>query len=1082
MIEFIYGAPSTGKTTLLYEKIKAALEKGGDAVLIVPDQEALDAEAAVVRFCRGTPTLRLRVYGFSRLADDVFRKYGGISYNYVNRTGQTLAMFLSVCSVMPSLKVYGKTSPSDRALLSSVLSAVRELKRQGISAGELERAAGEVSSGSLKDKLDDLCLLMPAYETVLKSSGDDPDDETGRMYRVLSERGGMPETDVFIDSFVDFTGTQLKVIELFMRTCRSVTVTFGIPSPASKDGSFDLLSCIYDSEKKLSAAASRSGGFVRTVLDRSFASPCMAALEAGLRKGAKSDVPPGENVRFFRDKTAFDEAEHVAADISRRLREGCRCRDIAVLTHSASSQRGIIDAALERYNVPYFISGRDDAKQKALFRFILSALRICTGSFRTKDVLSYVKTGLIALPTDSLDLFCDYVSRREIHGIKAFGDDFYGSPYSYGAPDPNDERAILRLQSVNAVRAAVITPLIDLNEDLHNCRTAEDISRAIVDLLRKTEITNTLDRMIKDAKANGDAAEAEETAQLWSVFDSVSTELSAVCGDLPMNAAQYTELFETVLSETDIGKIPTSTDQVTVGDAAMLRLHNVKHVYLIGCCEGEFPAAITDTGLFDDEDRARLLDAGIDLPGTTDAQNERQLYDFYRCATAAESTVTFSYNVCSPSGAEKHPCHILSDINNIFGGIKPEEGVSPEDMAGSKQSLFEYYAEHKNEKYGAEIKKLLEADEEWSKKLGMLDTPLVNRYEKLEKETAAALVPGALRLSPTRLSSFSECAFAHCCKYFLKLDGAESVSFDSGEFGSFVHYVLKRLIDDRMAGLIKDEPDDGELAELTDKYVNEYCRFYLRVDPNAASMGKFRASLKNLKKCTVKAAGNILLELNTGKFKPVATELVINDGSGVPPYTATLENGKKAYLTGTIDRVDAYEHDGKTYIKLVDYKTGNHKFSLSSLSECDKNVQLFAYMLTVCTSKGRFESPVPAALFYMDVVPSYPQVKNGRDKPGEKSFTRGGIALSEETVLDALEPGMNKKGGRIYKTTAENMVFAAPEELTAVFDEVKTAIADAAGRLCGGDASLTSVSHEPPCTYCPYISVCRYTDKKERKR
>jgi hypothetical protein len=77
---------------------------------------------------------------------------------------------------------------------------------------------------------------------------------------------------------------------------------------------------------------------------------------------------------------------------------------------------------------------------------------------------------------------------------------------------------------------------------------------------------------------------------------------------------------------------------------------------------------------------------------------------------------------------------------------------------------------------------------------------------------------------------------------------------------------------------------------------------------------------------------------------------------------------------------------------------------------------------------------------------------------------------------------MNKKGGRIYKTTAENMVFAAPDELTAVFDEVKTAIADAAGRLCGGDASLTSVSHEPPCTYCPYISVGRYTDKKERKR
>jgi ATP-dependent helicase/nuclease subunit B len=1081
MIEFIYGAPQTGKTTLLYEKIKATLTRGGDAVLIVPDQEALDAEAAVVRFCRGTPTLKLRVYGFSRLADDVFRKYGGISYNYVNKTGQTLAMFLAVCSVMPSLKVYGKASPSDGALLSSVLSAVREIKRQGISADELERAANEVSSKSLKDKLYDICLLLPAYETVLKSSGDDPDDETGRMYRVLSENGGMPDTDVYINSFVDFTGTQLKVIELFMRTCRSVTVTFGIPSPASSGDTFDLLSAIYNSEKKLAAAASRSGGFTRTILDKSYASPCMAALEAGLRTGEKSKVAAGDDIRFFRDKTPFDEAEHVAADIRKRLMNGCRCRDIAVITHSAPSQRGIIDAALERYGIPYFISGRDDAKQKALFRLILSALRICTGGFKTKDVLSYVKTGLLSLPSDTLDLFCDYITRREIRGIKAFGDEFYGSPYSYGAPELNDERALTRLQTVNTARAAVITPLIDLYDDLHKCENAKDISKAIVTLLGKIDITSTLDRMIADAKANGDTAEAEETAQLWSVFVSVSTQLCAVCGDLPMNAVQYTNLFETVLSETDIGKIPTSTDQVTVGDAAMIRLHDIKHVYLIGCNEGEFPAAVTDSGLFDDLDRELLSDAGIDLPGTTDAQNERLIYDFYRCATAAKKTVTFSYGICSTSGAEKYPCHMLSDIKRIFGEINTYSGLLPEDIAGSKQSLFEYYAEHKNKKYGAEIRKLLAEDEEWSQKLKMLDTPLINKNEKLKKETAEALIPGALRLSPTRLSAFTGCAFAHCCKYFLKLDGAENVSFNAGEFGSFVHYVLKRLIDDRMAGIIPDDPDE-ELNGLIDKYVNEYCRFYLHIDPSAEGLGRFRASLKNLKKCTVKAAKDILLELNTGKFKPVATELVLNESAGVPPYTATLENGKKAYLSGVIDRVDAYEHDGKTYIKLVDYKTGEHKFSLSSLYDCDKNVQLFAYMLTVCTSKGRFENPVPAALFYMDTVPSYPTAKDGYDTPKEKSFTRGGIALSDQAVLDALEPGMDKKGGKIYKTTAAHMTFAASDELTAVFDGVKAAIADAASRLCGGDASLTTASEKAPCTVCPYISVCRYTEKKERRR
>ena len=146
MIEFIYGVPSSGKTTLLYEKIRDKLASGGEAVLIVPDQEALDAEASIARLCRGIPTLGLRVYGFSRLADDVFRRYGGISYDQIDRSGQTLAMFLSVVSVSQSLKTYGKISPSDSSLLSALLTTVRELKRQGVTPAELSRAAEEAGN------------------------------------------------------------------------------------------------------------------------------------------------------------------------------------------------------------------------------------------------------------------------------------------------------------------------------------------------------------------------------------------------------------------------------------------------------------------------------------------------------------------------------------------------------------------------------------------------------------------------------------------------------------------------------------------------------------------------------------------------------------------------------------------------------------------------------------------------------------------------------------------------------------------------------------------------------------------------
>lgn len=1082
MIEFIYGPPCSGKTVLLYEKIKETLLHGGDAVLIVPDQEALDAEAALARVCRAVPTLKLRVYGFSRLADEVFRKYGGISYNYADKTGQKLAAYLAIRSVSPALKVYGKTNAANGSLLASVLSAVKEFKRQGVDLKELEKASKSIDSSALKDKLDDISLIIPAYDTILKKSGDDPDNELARMYRVLSEHGGMPGADIYIDSFISFTGVQMKIIELFMRTCKSVTITFGIPAPAGADIKYDLLSPVYDSEKRLSATASRCGGFDRVILDKSYVSPCMSALEKGLRTGEVSAVKASDDVRFFRAHTAFEEAEFAASDIAKKLRSGCRCRDIAILCSDVSAWRGIIDVALEKYGIPYFMSVRENAAQKALFRLIISALHVCVNNFRVKDVSSYIKTGLLRVGSDPLDMFDDYITRRNIRGAKAFTADFIGSPYKYGAPDENDERAITRLNTVNEVRAAVITPLYDLYTELQDCADAKSISKALVRLLQRIEITETLGNLVTDAKSNGDIAEAETVSQLWNVFVSVSTQLCTVCGDVPMNAAIYTQLFETVLSDTDIGRIPTSTDQVVIGEGGMLRVRNVKHVYLIGCNEGEFPASVTDTGIFSDDERQKINDAGILLEGTSDKENERKIYDFYRCATSSSDTATFSYSVSTAEGKEKYPCHLIAEIERIFPDVKTVSELSVYDIVASAESAYEYYAENKDTKEGRMIKKLLLSDPENAEKAKLLDTPIISNNEKLDKETAKKLIPGSVKLSPTRLSSFTDCAFAHCCKYFLKLEPDNAVDFNAGEFGTFVHYVLKRLIDDRMKGDLPEQPDKEELSAAVDKYIKEYCGIYLRIDADSDGMGRFRAALHKLKKCTVKVAENILDELAAGKFTPVATELKISDSFGITPYAIELPNGKKTFLTGTIDRVDAYKHNGKTYIKLADYKTGDVKFDLSALAEADKTVQLFAYMLTVCTSTGTFEDPVPAALFYMETVPDQPVLEGSGMTPDAAVLNRGGIALSNPEILDALEPGMDKKGGKIYKTSSGGMVFTAPDEMTAVFEEVKTAISDAAERMCEGDASVTDKINKVPCDYCPYITICRRTDKKSNGR
>ena len=64
--------------------------------------------------------------------------------------------------------------------------------------------------------------------------------------------------------------------------------------------------------------------------------------------------------------------------------------------------------------------------------------------------------------------------------------------------------------------------------------------------------------------------------------------------------AEFTALLRLVLSETDIGKIPTSLDEVTIYDAQAGGYSGVKYAYIMGATEGTFPARVEDDGVFNE--------------------------------------------------------------------------------------------------------------------------------------------------------------------------------------------------------------------------------------------------------------------------------------------------------------------------------------------------------------------------------------------------------------------------------------------------------------------------------------------------
>ena len=229
-------------------------------------------------------------------------------------------------------------------------------------------------------------------------------------------------------------------------------------------------------------------------------------------------------------------------------------------------------------------------------------------------------------------------------------------------------------------------------------------------------------------------------------------------------------------------------------------------------------------------------------------------------------------------------------------------------------------------------------------------------------------------------------------------------------------------------------------------------------------------------------------ELGQSRFLPVAFELPIGWSSGetetepVPPITVTAKDGVRVILGGIVDRVDAYEQDGKKYLRVIDYKSGQKKFDLSSLLY-GLDTQMPMYLFTLC--RGGEEDPLPAGILYMPAKVN--AVEAERDALPDKTsadfcsqMRMDGLLLLDQEVLEAMEQDLSGKFIPVKKTKSDKLSAnssahtATEEELELIRKHIIYNAKTVAERLHQGE--IDNLPMQRPdrfaCNYCEYASVC----------
>ena len=280
------------------------------------------------------------------------------------------------------------------------------------------------------------------------------------------------------------------------------------------------------------------------------------------------------------------------------------------------------------------------------------------------------------------------------------------------------------------------------------------------------------------------------------------------------------------------------------------------------------------------------------------------------------------------------------------------------------------------------------------------------------------------------------------------------------------------------------EVDDETLLALTDEAVERYIEKELGglADRSARFSYLFRRLSASARQIVLDMAG----ELRVSQFAPLDFELNFADPEMLPPVR--LSDGETTLtLTGIADRVDGWEHEGKLYLRVVDYKTGHKLFSLSDVYY-GLGLQMLLYLFALGKNgKERYHMEiVPAGVLYHPARDSILSFDGDADdaaiqKKRLSELRRSGLVLDGDGVLDAMDEEEKKQYvtlRRAGSAAGKGVDLAKAEDLGRLARHMEETLLALTKELREGQIPARPIWRSPSnhaCQYCDYTHVCHFS-------
>ena len=1036
----------------ILSRIAADVEaQRGGRILMVPELISHDTERRICAAAGDTASRFAEVLSFTRLARRVAENAGCAAPECMDNGGRVVAMAAAARQLHSRLKAYAavETKPE---FLTELVDAVDEFKRCCITSQDLKGASLR-AEGALAQKLEELSLLLEAYDSLCTQGKRDPRDQMNWLLEQL-EDGNFGEEHVFyIDGFPDLTRQHMAILAHLIQVSPMVTVGLNCDKLDSQNLAFEKTA---ETAAQLIRCARQAGIEVQieTIPGRQEE---ITQICGSLFQGKLPNSP--NKLKVWKADSVWQEVLLVAQQVMTLVQGGCRYRDINLVCADMGEYAHVLNRVFQRCGIPLYLSGTENILQRTVIATVLAALDAALGGFEQQDVLRYLKSSLSPLEPD----ICDKMENYAISwGIRGNGWLKTWEMHPDGLGETWTQDAYRRLEELNEARVRALTPLENLFRAFREGENLAKQIQGLYEFLEEIELAQRMSDLAESMEAAGDGRNAQILNQLWEILLTALEQMYDVLGQTVWEPEVFTRLLTLLLSQYDVGTIPPVLDAVTAGPVSAMRCQQGKHLFILGAAEGALPGYGGVSGVLTDQERIALRALDVPLTGGASEGMQTQFTEIYGVFCGAEESVTVSYNGAQPS-------FVYRRLAQMAGGeAYPQPGPV---LASADPTEAAFWLTRHGDSQAAQQLQLSQEYENAQKQLS-------HKLGNLGPENVRGLYGQQLNLSASQVDRQAECRMSYFLKYGMRAKERKEITVDPAEFGTYVHAVLEQTAKQVMelGGFAKVSLE--QTLELAMDYSEAYAQERFGQLDSGRSTYLFRRNRRELEMVTAE----LWQELKDSKFLPVEFELNFGGEGGLDAIDVGTSR-MSAKLRGFVDRVDVWQENGRNFFRVVDYKTGRKDFDYCDIL-CGVGLQMLLYLFaleqngeevvgTDAVGAGVQYFPARAPLISVDSCLSHEEAEQTR----LKEWKRKGLLLQEDEVLQAMEPSQQpvrlcctrKKDGSLSGDLADRRQMKLLQKY--VFSLLHKMVDEIASGNVEPNPYTRGMAHDA-CTYCPYGVVC----------